>query len=268
MERKNVVKRLLESMFENNDLISATFDVKSGLSVVNLRFDHGAILDPTSEPTTYVKKSRYHAGRDRERSELHRQSKRERKQTKFYDASTENPRFPDHENIVLSATGQLSPCSVYTDAKSPTTPHFCMTESPDPKADATQESAKACSPSLFSAGTQCDFPTVHDIVQMESTSLSQITPEDELVNVSLPQLLPECMDNPSFKSHLNEVGIDWSLIKCHDCMKNLYECETLNEYRRMAYCQTCAVYYCEQCNQDPDKLDVCEFCALTLGYIT
>ena len=27
-------------------------------------------------------------------------------------------------------------------------------------------------------------------------------------------------------------------------------------------------YCCEQCNQDPDKLDVCEFCAFTLGYIT
>ena len=260
MERKNVVKRLLESMFENNDLISATVNVKSGLSIVNLRFDNAAILDLNSEPITYVKKSRYHAVRDKERSELHRQSKRERKQTKFYDAATENPRFSDHENSVVSVTGLSSPSSVYMDASfgRHDTPPLCVAESPESTAhhDATQGNAAACSVSLFSRGTQNDSPTVHDIVEMESTS-HITTQEDQFVNsapgISLPQ--------PP------EIDKELLPIKCHDCKKNFHKLD------RVTYCKNCDFYFCEPCNQDPKCVNengegnVC-FCNETLQDIT
>ena len=276
MDRKSVVKRLLESYFENNDLISATFDVKSGLSLVSLRFDNTAILDQNSEPVTYVKKSRYHAVRDRERSELHKQSiresKRHRKQTHFFDASTENPRFPDYENTDVSATGLVSPSSVCTDASSnsPHTSSLCMAESPDLPADhtaAAEISAATCKSSLFSGGTQNDFPSVHDVVQMESHV--NISPQ---ANISLPQI-PDCLSDLSFQSHLREVDTDWPSIKCHDCMSDLIDCQNRDKNRRMTYCKNCGFYFCEQCNLDPTKLNengkgnVC-FCNETLRDIT
>ena len=62
--------------------------MKSGLSLFNIRFKN-AILDSNLEPVTFVKKTNYHAARDKERSDIYRQSQRQRKQTQFFDSSKE-----------------------------------------------------------------------------------------------------------------------------------------------------------------------------------
>merc|ERR1712012_328037 len=128
MDKKNVVKRLLDSMFENNAMLSGTIDVKSRITHFHIRFDNDAMLDTDSNPVTYVKKAQYHVTRDKDRSDSYKQLRRERKQTKFFDASKEEPRSDYHENDHVSTTG-LSPISVHSDIRVDSPP-FCLSDSP------------------------------------------------------------------------------------------------------------------------------------------
>ena len=194
MDKKNVVKRLLDSMFENNEMLSGTIDVKSRITHFHIRFDNDAMLDTDSNPVTYVKKAQYHVTRDKDKSDSYKQLRRERKQTKFFDASKEEPRSDYHENDHVSTTG-LSPISVHSDIRVDSPP-FCLSDSPvNIHQDMPQNTSPSaqCGASLVSgASINSDHltspPNVHDIVQVESTSPHHIISLEQGVNsVSIPQ---------------------------------------------------------------------------------
>ena len=245
MDNKNVVKRLLDSMFENNELISATVNVKSGLSLFNIRFDN-AILDPNLEPVTYVKKSKYHVSRDKERSDSYRQSKRDRKQTQFFDASKEFPRSYDPENSAVSAPG-LSPIFVHEEPRrdrhssSPIIP----SESPN------NNKAELSSNASFSNGLLEKIEHVESLVKSLHTSW-------ESSPATLPEMkstpsnntngeinLPDCLDTLVFRNHLSSVDKEWSTMKCHACDETAYGyAKSENHFQ---YCPACRRYSCEDC---------------------
>ena len=94
MGDKALVLQLLDTFFSSLDLKSYSIHNKSGLTSFTLRFN-GRDPDSQSDTGTFIRKSKYHAERDKARSEAHKLSaKRERKQTQFYDAETEqeNPK--------------------------------------------------------------------------------------------------------------------------------------------------------------------------------
>jgi len=229
MDNKNVVKRLLDSMFDNNELISATVNVKSGLSIFNIRFDN-AILDPNLEPATYVKKSIYHVSRDKERSDSYRKSKRDRKQTQFFDAS-EFPRSNDIENSTVSAPG-LSPIFVQE----------------EPSGD--RHTSSPCIPghsnASFSDGLMEKLEQVESLVRSLHTSweLSPATTQ-ETKSTSVIIALPDCLDTLVFRNHLTYADKEWSEMKCHACDTTAYEYAKHEDH--FQYCTACRRYSCEDC---------------------
>ena len=242
MDNKNVVKRLLDSMFESNELISATVNVKSGLSIFNIRFDN-AILDPNSEPITYVKKSKYHVARDKERSDLHRQSKRDRKQTQFFDSSKELPRSNNRKHSFVSAPG-LSPISVHEEPRSDRHDSpLISSESPN------ENKAEMRADSLSSDGILDRIEQVESLVRSLHKSWESppaIIPEEKSTHEELPVNLPECLDTQIFRTHLANVDKEWSSIACHACDVSAYDYTELRECH-MQYCPACHRYACEDC---------------------
>ena len=243
MDNKNVVKRLLESMFDNNELISATVNVKSGLTLFNLRFNN-AILDPSinSEPVTYVKKSKYHVARDKERSDIHRQSKRDRKQTQFYDASKELLRSDNRENSAVRAPS-LSPISVYEgELRSD-----CHSSSPIMSSESPNvNKAELHSDSPFSDGICDNYEQVESLVRSLHTSWESTldaTQEEKSIQDELN--LPSCLDTPIFRTHVNNVDKEWSSIACHSCYVTAYDYAKSENH--MQYCPACRRYACEDC---------------------
>ena len=244
MDNKNVVKRLLDSMFENNQLISATVNVKSGLSLFNIRFDN-AILDPNSEPVTYVKKSKYHVTRDKERSDLHRQSKRDRKQTQFFDSSKELLRSDNHENSAVSAPG-LSPISVYEEpcGGSHSSSPFIPSESPN------ENKAAMCTESLFSDGMFDKIAQAESLVRSLHTSWESSpmsVPEEKSTPAKTHDelKLPDCLDTSLFRTHLINADKEWSAVKCDTCAVSAYDYTVGGCH--MLYCPACRHYSCEDC---------------------
>ena len=282
MDKKNVVKRLLDSMFENNEMLSGTIDVKSRITHFHIRFDNDAMLDSDANPVTYVKKAQYHVTRDKDRSESYKQLKRERKQTKFYDASKEEPRSDNHENVHVSTTG-LSPISVHSDTRVDSPP-FCLSDSPDMPQNIYP------SASLFSGASNSDRPTsppnVHDIVQVESTSPHHTISLEQRPVQQKNSKLPKCLDTALFKAHLDVSKNEWSSIKCFECEKSVHDCSKPRKNVRMTYCNSkdclegvkefnslTGRYHCWVCRTKPpwhsySQNMKCAYCEEILDFIT
>ena len=252
MDNSNVVKRLLDSMFENNELISATVKVKSGLSLFNIRFNN-AILDPNLEPVTYVKKTNYHATRDKERSELYRQSQRQRKQTQLFDSSKELLRSDDHENSTVSAPG-LSPIRVIDTAcndRHSSSP-FLSSESPNEDTRAMENKTAVCSESSSSDGILARIARVESLVrEFQTWESSPVGKTNDTLE------LPDCLDTPIFRTHVANMDKEWSSIKCLACGVSAFE--YAKQECHMMYCAACPRYSCEDCNDQNNHQNYSEF---------
>ena len=293
MDKKNVVRRMLDTLFENNELVSATVDVKSKLTVLHIRFDNEAILDSESEPVTYVKKSKYHMDRDRDRSETYKKSKRDRKQTQFYDSSTELPRSCVPENDTFSAPGHssgLSPCSVYADADGYNhhAMHSRSSESSHVNADSMlSNTAAQHDDSLLSGGINSSFqlsppnsqksshlpfpsPELHietvplpTLVENESQTVDEDFPPDKPDPTRKSTQTPEeyfewdltdNLDTLLFRTHLAEVDKPLYSMRCYECHHNISH---PTKKRRMAYCSYCRLYFCEHCIKNKESSCFC-----------
>ena len=195
MGDKALVLQLLDTFFSSLDLKSYSIHNKSGLTSFTLRFN-GRDPDSQSDTGTFIRKSKYHAERDKARSEAHKLSaKRERKQTQFYDAETEKLRC-DSETSLHSTPG-MSPSYVATSSLSPDTPTFCMSATP-PIPEKVQKEPSPVSnqqPVLSSSDYDITSQGNNFISDNHVDSLSEVDSMAEIIDMALERVrLKACGD--------------------------------------------------------------------------
>ena len=134
MERYDILKQVLDMLFQNKDLKSYTIHDNTGMTVCTLRFgDSDTNRDAAPERRTFKKKSKYQMERDRLRQERYTRP-RTRSQVPVHqqpESDAENARSDDSYRL-LGATG-LSPEYVQVpsvhDIYSPVITSPCMAES-------------------------------------------------------------------------------------------------------------------------------------------
>ena len=185
MADKALVLQLLDTYFSSLDLKSYSIHNKSGLTSFTLRFNG---RDPDSQPDTgtFIRKSKYHVERDKARSDAHKlTTKRDRKQTQFYDAQTEKLRC-DSETSLHSTPG-MSPSYVATPSLSPDTPTFHMSATP-PIPEKVQKEPSPVSneqPVLFSSDCNITSQGNNFTSDNHDDSLSEVDSMAEIIDMAL-----------------------------------------------------------------------------------
>ena len=281
MAAQDAVKAMVEKLFDTMDLKSGNTYDKNGYTVCMLRFLNQSGSE--SEPKSFIQKHPYHVKRDRERSDNFKQEinkKRSRKQTQFYNSGKEELRSGENQNEAFSETG-MSPCSVYsvTELTSPHTDSFRISASPDAESIKSAHDASQGAPHLRHQSSS-------DISETHSESDSQIYDEHQAVPpVELDQIsvdtqtvdedfelavevlpfntkqtqttqynkfdadiwIPEIVDTVLFRNHCDQVNWLYPEMRCYACRSNVRECLEFKHKRRMAYCDDCEQYFCENC---------------------
>lgn len=297
----DLVKLLLDTLFEKRDLKSYTINDNSGLTVCTLRFGDGCTDSEHSKPerNTYVKKSNYHMKRDKVRHEQHIRPKT-RSITR--DAGIELNRSDD---CVFSETG-LSHDSdeEVTNPISPEVNNPCLTDSPtctslgedvntavmhNDSPSAVMESRVVDSPSSSVQIPEMDanYPLHVSEDMLCTDDLCDYAPDSEEKLLELcPGLMPSSrrrINKGLFIEHLRSRGplFSYKDIICSNTWKSRrgtqtkcnvsFDCCDIQLYgEKLTFCGNCKLYYCSSCDRIHGRsgLVTCKLCNHPLKVMT
>jgi len=300
MEDYKVLKQLLESMFEQNDLKSWTTHGFRDKCLLTLRFsakvNNGSTNPTTRETVTFRKKSQYQISRDRQRLENFSNTRKTRSQTTAETEHVELKRGETLENNCenSSYTPGMSRLDPMSEPFFPDSPPAISMVTPEP----SQTPVKVTLADMLEGGAAEDAMDSPDIAMPDTPEGQTVTDEDSLEaesedDESINGAQGGKIDKPvikletklqktsyraefeRFTSHIskypNTVMKD---IQCKECPVDLDSC--INGYERLIYCEKCDMYICTKCRfpdrssvRDPDEIIThSQSCNNPASYIT
>ena len=226
--------------------------------MVTMRFlndpDSETESDPSepakTESKVFVQKHPYHVKRDKERSDMFKQnqrrSKRNRKQTKHFDASTEMLRSENGATGSFSTPGAISPCSVVDEKSSSSAESSVHVDtlhltSPDTNTSPTASEKTCMQSSGDNSATSDSDSDSHTSENSEASSLPS-------ASLDCVPTLPKVLDTEVFRNHQARFPDrrDLRSMCCHRCNVNV-KLSMFDTPRGMTYCDTCQKYTCGKC---------------------
>ena len=255
MEGYKTLKQLMDTLFDTMDLTSYTIHEGKLGTTCTLRFrENGGDtkVDTQTKSGTFKKKNLSQIKRDKERLERYnRPQTRSQGDLNSVEVARHNDSGDSHvtfSDTDLSSTAepcsdlglQASPCRVDCSI-SPDTVHVQSTEVPS---DLCMENV---SNPISVDMPAIDSPDATPMATEQSTSNT-----DTMQNWGYCCRLPDALESDLLREHLanryleNRPRISWAAIHCYDCLINADKL-AVTKKKRMAYCATCKIYFCENC---------------------